>query len=140
MRTVPVWFYIIAALALLWNVMGAAAVIMNFMISPEDIAMLGPEQQQMYADTPSWSSYASLLAVLAGSLGCIALLMKKAWAYLAFIVSLLGLIIQDIGIFIVVDAISVMGVEVLIMQTIVFVIALALIWLAKRAIIKEWIS
>jgi len=140
MRTVPVWFYIIAALALLWNVMGAAAVIMNFMISPEDIAMLGPEQQQMYVDTPSWSSYASLLAVLAGSLGCIALLMKKAWAYLAFIVSLLGLIIQDIGIFIVVDAISVMGVEVLIMQTIVFVIALALIWLAKRAIIKEWIS
>lgn len=139
MNKAPTWFYIVAALALIWNLMGAAAVVMNFMITPEAIATLPAAQQQMYADTPAWSSYASLVAVFAGALGCIGLMLKKVWAYALFIVSLLALVVQDIGIFVVVDAVSVMGIEVLIMQGIVALIALALAFLARKAIVKEWI-
>lgn len=140
MNKVPTWFYLIAGLALLWNIMGAIAVIMNFMITPEEIALLPAAQQQMYADTPMWSSYGSLVAVAAGALGCLALLFKKTWAYPLFMLSVLGLILQNIGMFVVVDAVSVMGNTVLIMQSLVAVIAIALIFLAKHAIRQEWIK
>jgi hypothetical protein len=140
MNKVPTWFYVIAGVALLWNIMGAIAVIMNFMITPEEIAMLPAPQQQMYADTPMWSSYGSLVAVVAGAIACLALLIKKAWAYPLFMLSVLGLILQNIGIFVIVDAVSVMGNTVLIMQSLVAVIAVALIFLAKHAIRQEWIK
>ena len=140
MNKIPVWFYIVAILALLWNVIGAAAVVMNFMMTAEQIAALPPEQQQLYADSPAWSSYASLLAVIAGSLGCIALLLKKTWAQHLFIASLIGLIVQNIGIFVVVDAVAVVGITPLIMQGIVFLIAIGLLLLARHAEKREWLS
>jgi len=140
MNKIPIWFYVIAGVALLWNLLGAVAVGMNFMITPEAIASLPPEQQQMYANTPKWSSYASLIAVIAGSLGALALLLKKAWALPLFILSLIGLVIQNIGIFVIVDAAAVLGSSVLIMQGMVFLIAVGLILVSKSAIKNSWIS
>lgn len=140
MNKVPLWFNIVAMVALIWNLLGAVAVIMNFMIAPEAIAVLPAEQQRMYADTPMWSSYASLLAVFTGALGCVALLMKKAFAFPLFMVSIVGLVLQNIGIFVIVDAVAVMGISVLIMQGSVFVIAIGLLLLAKMAIKRGWVA
>lgn len=140
MNKSPLWFKIVAVVALLWNLLGAMAVIMNFMITPEAIAALPAAQQQMYADTPIWSSYASLLAVFAGALGCVALLMNKAFASPLFMLSIVGLVLQNIGIFVIVDAIAVLGSSVLIMQGSVFVIAIGLLLLAKMAIKQGWVA
>jgi len=140
MNKVPIWFNIVAAVALLWNLLGALAVAMNFMITPEAIAALPVEQQQMYADTPMWSSYASLLAVSTGALGCIALLLRKSIAIPLFTLSILGLIAQDIGIFVIVDAVAVLGSSVLIMQAGVAIIAIGLFFLAKMAKQRDWIA
>ncbi|MFT6267956.1 MAG: hypothetical protein ACJAVV_000761 [Alphaproteobacteria bacterium] len=139
MTKIPAWFYVLASVALLWNLLGGAAVIMNFIITTEAIASLPPEQQQMYADTPMWSSYGSLLAVITGSFGCLALLIKKAWAYPLFMLSIVGLVLQNIGIFLVVNAVAVLGETVLFMQAVVAVIAIGLLLLAKKAIKKAWI-
>ena len=138
MNKVPVWFYVVAGIALLWNLIGLAAVVMNFTMSAEQIAALPPEQQQLFAETPAWATYASLIAVITGSLGCIGLLIKKNWAQIMFIISILGLIAQDIGIFVIVDAVAVVGVVPLYMQTFVFVMAVALWWLARFAEKREW--
>lgn len=140
MQKIPAWFNVIAILALVWNLLGAAAVIMNFMITPEQISALPVEQQELYATTPSWSTYASLLAVLGGFLGSLLLLLKKAFSYWCFIASIVGLIGQDIGIFVLTDAIDVMGMSVIFMQIIVFVLALALLALSHHAIKQSWIK
>ena len=140
MNKSPLWLNIVAVVALLWNLLGAMAVIMNFMITPEAIAALPAAQQQMYAETPIWSSYASLLAVSAGALGCAALLMKKAFASVFFMLSIIGLVLQNIGIFVIVDAIAVLGSSVLLMQGSVFVIAIGLLLLAKMAMRRGWIT
>jgi len=140
MNKVPTWFYVVAGVALVWNLLGALAVIMNFLITPEQIASLPAEQQQMYADTPNWSGYASLVAVISGSLACLALLLKKAWAKPLFLLSIVGLIIQNISIFFITDAVSVLGLSVLFMQSMVFIIAIGLLLLAQHAIKNEWIS
>jgi len=140
MNKIPMWFIVVAVVALFWNLIGAAAVIMNFMLTPEVIAALPSAQQKMYADTPVWSSYASLLAVITGSLGCVGLLMKKAWAVPMFVLSIVGLIVQDIAIFIIVDAIAVLGNTVLFMQGGVAIIAIGLLFLARMAKQRDWIA
>ena len=38
MNKSPLWFKIVAVVALIWNLLGAIAVIMNFTITPEAIA------------------------------------------------------------------------------------------------------
>jgi hypothetical protein len=139
LEKVPVWFYVLAGVALLWNLLGAAAVILNFMMTPEAIASLPAEQQQLYLDTPNWSSYASLLAVVAGSLGCLALLIRQAAAYPLFILSIIGLVLQDIGIFLLTNAVAVLGSSVLVMQGFVMLIAIGLLFLAKRAKALLWL-
>jgi hypothetical protein len=139
MNKVPVWFIVFAVVALLWNLFGAAAVIINFMLTPEAIAALPAAHQQMYADTPMWSSYASLVAVFTGVLGSIALLMKKALALPLFLLSIAGLVLQNIGIFVVVDAIAVLGSIVLVMQGGIAV-AICLLLLTRIAIKRDWIT
>jgi hypothetical protein len=140
MNTTPVWFIVVAVVALLWNLLGAAAVIMNVMITPEAIAALPSAQQQMYADTPMWSSYASLVAVFTGALGYIALLMKKAFALPLFLLSIAGLVLQNIDIFVLVDAIAVLGSVVLVMQGGIAVVAIGLLLLTRMAIKRDWIA
>jgi hypothetical protein len=140
MNKSPLWFKIVAVVALIWNLLGAIAVIMNFTITPEAIAALPADQQQMYADTPMWASYASLLAVVTGALGCVALLLGKAFASPLFMLSIVGLVLQNIGIFVIVDAVAIMGISVLIMQGSVFVIAIGLLLLAKMAIKRGWVA
>ena len=140
MNKAPNWFIVVAVIALFWNLIGAGAVIMIFMITPEALASLPPEQQLMYADTPAWSSYASLVAVFAGAFGCVALLLKKAWATPLFILSIVGLTVQNIGIFVVVDALAILGMSVLIMQGLVALIAIGLLMLAKMAFKRSWIA
>lgn len=136
---VPVWFVILAGMALAWNLLGLAAVIMDFMMSAESIASLSEAQQQMYASRPAWSSFASLLAVTAGTFGCIGLVLKRTWARPILVLSLIGLIAQDIAFFVIMDAIGAYGIQVVIMQGIVFVIAVALLILAQFAMKKQWL-
>ena len=138
MNKAPTWFFVLAAIALAWNLLGAFAVIMNFMITPEEIAMLPLEQQQMYADSPKWATYASLVAVIAGSLGCLCLLLKKELSKPLFLLSIVGLVLQDIGIFVIVDAVSVMGSGVLFMQIFVFIMAVGLYFLSTIASRNGW--
>jgi hypothetical protein len=140
MNKVPIWFIVLSVVALLWNLLGAAAVIMNFLLTPEGVATLPPEQQQIYANTPFWASYASLAAVLSGTAGCIALLLKRAWASGLFMLSILALVIQDIGIFVVVDAVTLAGTSVVFMQGLVALIAIGLLLLARMASKRDWIQ
>jgi hypothetical protein len=140
MTRIPPWFHVLASVALFWNLLGAVVVIMSFMITPEAIATLPQEQQLLHTNIPVWSLYGSLLAVAAGSLGCLALLTKKAWAYPLFISSLVGLVLQNIGIFILVNGAAIVGTSGLFMQAFVVIIAIGLLLLSKKAIKRGWIS
>ncbi|MFT6737526.1 MAG: hypothetical protein ACJA0G_001665 [Kangiellaceae bacterium] len=140
MTRIPPWFHVLASVALFWNLLGAVVVIMSFMITPEAIATLPQEQQPLHTNIPVWSLYGSLLAVAAGSLGCLALLTKKAWAYPLFISSLVGLVLQNIGIFILVNGAAIVGTSGLFMQAFVVIIAIGLLLLSKKAIKRGWIS
>ena len=135
----PLWFTVVAAIALLWNLAGLFAVVADLRLSAADIAALPPRQQALYAARPMWAVVASLAAVVGGTLGCVALLLRKRWAMPLFIVSLAGLVVQDFGLFVVAGAGSSGDMVPIVMQGLVLVIAVALFALARRGIANSWL-
>jgi hypothetical protein len=131
----PIWFWIVSVLALIWNGLGVMAYLGRAFATEEMIAALPEEQQaEFLVEYPAWYTAAFAIAVFAGALGCLALLLRKKWAYTLFVLSALGAIIQHVYLFLNVDMPS------LIMPIMVIVVCLLLIWLAKSATTKGWIS
>ncbi|MBK6845971.1 MAG: hypothetical protein IPG88_27520 [Gemmatimonadetes bacterium] len=97
--TRPKWFMPVAIVALLWNLMGCAAYLMDVMLTPESVAAMSPDQRALYAARPIWAVALYAIAVWGGALGCVGLVMKKRWAKGPLLASLLGLIGQDIALF-----------------------------------------
>ena len=90
----PVWFWIVAGLALLWEAMGCYAYVSQVSMTEEAMAKLPAEQVAIWKAMPVWATAAYAIAVWAGLAGAIALLMRRKWAQPLFLVSLLGVIVQ----------------------------------------------
>ncbi len=139
MNKPPLWFTVLAVLALLWNLAGLFAVVADLRLSAPDIAALPLDQQALYSARPGWSVVASVVAVVGGTLGCIGLLLRRRWALPALAASLVGVVVQDIGIFVVAGAASVAGVVPVVLQAVVFAIAVGLLLMARRAVARSWL-
>jgi hypothetical protein len=136
----PLWFTLLVAIALLWNLAGLFAVIADLRLSAADIAALPAEQQALYAARPLWSVAASVVAVVGGTLGCLALLLRSRWSLALFYLSLAGVFAQDIGIFLVAGGARSGNSVAVVLQGLVLVIAIALIALARHASGKSWLA
>ncbi|SEM22972.1 hypothetical protein SAMN05428989_3436 [Pseudoxanthomonas sp. GM95] len=139
MKTSPRWFKGVAVVALLWNLLGCLAFAADLQLSPEDIAQLPQAQQALYAARPAWAIAATAAAVLGGALGCIGLLLGRAWALWLLVISLIGIVVQDIGLFVLVDGAHLAGPVAVVMQSLVLVIGIALLLLARRGIQRRWL-
>ena len=87
----------IAIAALVWNLLGLMAFVMQVFMSPEQVAALPPADRAVYVATPSWLTAAFALAVGGGVVGSIGLLLRQRWAVTAFAVSLAALVVQIAG-------------------------------------------
>ena len=96
---VPKWFRPVAIVALMWNLLGCAAYLADVSLKPEDVAKLSAEQQALYAARPAWSVAATATAVWFGALGSLGLLLRKRWAFGLLVLSLLGIVGQDVWLF-----------------------------------------
>lgn len=134
----PKWFKPVAIVALLWNLMGCAAYLADAMMSPEAVAQLTAAQQEMYAARPAWSVAMTAIAVWIGVLGSVGLIMRKSWAKPALLVSLLGVIGQDVWLFGLSDSGAAAGAAAYVLQGLVLVIAVALLLLANKAAARGW--
>ncbi len=99
----PNWFKPALWAALIWNLLGVFAFIMHLMMTPEMISKLPLDQQAAYSNVPLWSTIAFAVAVFGGTLGCILLLAKNAFATPTFALSLVAIFIQQFYNFIVIN-------------------------------------
>ncbi len=90
----PRWLLWAGIALLLWNLMGIGAFVSQFSMSPADIDKLPQIQRDLWAGMPGWAWMAYAIAVGAGTLGAIGLLMRKYWAALLFALSLIAVLIQ----------------------------------------------
>lgn len=140
MNKPPKWFVVVAIVALLWNLLGCFAFVSDLQISPQDLAKLSPAQQALYNARPGWAVAATALAVFGGSLGCIGLLLRKKWAFIVLLLSLVGILTQDFGLFVLVNGASLAGPVAVVLQTLVLAIAIGLVFLSRRAIARGWLA
>ncbi len=129
-------FWTIGAVALLWNVMGAA----NFFaqMNPDVLAAYRESERTIVEGRPAWATGAFAMAVFGGALGCLLLLLRKSVAYYLFIASLLGVIVtmaHTLG----VDVDFGLG-EILGIILMPLVVAAFLIWYSNLAQSRGWIS
>ncbi len=136
----PLWFTLVSAVAVLWNIAGLLAVVSDLRLSLGDVSHLSPAQQALYAARPLWSVASSILAVVSGTVGSVGLAIRRRWSITALIVSLLGVIGQDVSLLLMSPLASSVNRTAVVMQSMVVVVALALIGLAKRADQRQWLS
>lgn len=67
----------VAIVALLWNLLGCAALLTDVTLTPEDVVKMSPAQQALYESRPAWAVAATAVAVLGGALGRLGLLLCK---------------------------------------------------------------
>jgi hypothetical protein len=135
----PVWFWVISIVALLWYLMDTSAFFMRVLMTEEAIKAMPENQQHLYRDMPLWVNIAFACEVFGGTLGCIAILLKKKWALPLFTISILGTLAQTSNIWFLTDAISAMGAPAIVMPLVAIIIAAAMILFAKVAITKDWL-
>ena len=137
----PVWFWVIGVIALLWNLMGVNAYLQQAYQTDSFKAMYNtPELLEMVNNTPAWAIAAFAIAVFAGALGCISLLLRKSWAKPLFLLSLIGIVVQMIYNLFISKAMEVYGPGAALMPILVIVVGLFLVWYSKKAFTKGWIS
>ncbi len=134
---IPVWFWIIAGIALLWNVMGLYAFYTDMTITPEKLAALPADERGLYENEPLWAKIVFGGAVITGVLGSLGLLLRQGWAKTVLMLSVVFVLAQMAHGFMS-NAYSIMGSGTLIFAIVILVFALLLVWLAGVAKQKGW--
>ena len=137
MEQTPKWYMPTAIAALLWNLLGCGAYLRDVMLGPEDIARMTAAQQALYAARPAWSVAATAIAVWGGAAGCLGLILRKRWAMLLLVASLVAVIVQDAALFLLSGAAALPVAVVL--QGLVLLVAIGLVLLARKAAAQGWI-
>ena len=136
----PKSFYWIAGIALIWNLMGLGAYVSQVTMSPEVLAAMPDAERTLYESVPAWATAAFAIAVNAGALGCLLLLLKKALSLPVLILSLVGVLVQNFNTFVLMGALSVVGSAGAAASAAVVVVGVYLVWFANDAKAKGWLS
>ena len=134
------WFKPTVWTALVWNLLGVIAFIIQMMMTPEMISKLPLDQQAAYSNIPIWSTIAFAIAVLGGTLGCLFLLAKNSLAAPTFTLSLGAILIQQYYNFVVINSIELLGASAVFMPIFVIIIAVALLYLSIKAKQQGWLQ
>ena len=137
----PLWFWIVSVLALLWNLMGVMNYLGRAFMKEAIKAEMTPEQVSLMESTPAWVTAAFAIAVWFGAAGCIGLLLRKKWAKSALGMSLIGVLVQTGYGFFMTNASEVYSqTEAVIIPAMVIIIGVFLVFFARLAERRTWIS
>ncbi|MDZ7867847.1 MAG: hypothetical protein U5L02_01375 [Rheinheimera sp.] len=127
-------------LALLWNLMGLFVFWTDLNMTAEQIAAMPAAMQEVYQSRPLWSVLATAAAVIGGTLGTVLLLLRLPLAMPLLLISLLGVVLQDISFALNPAARALIDQTAIILQGLVLLIAVALLYLARVAGQRGWLK
>lgn len=137
---IPYWFWIVASLALVWNIMGVMAFVRTITLTSETLSVMSLAEQELYQKTPAWMNIIFAIATIGSALGCIALLLKKAVASYFFMVSFIAILIQMGNAFFIMDSTEGFGPGGIIMPILIIIVGFLLIVFSKKATADGWIN
>lgn len=137
----PAWFWIVAALALLWNLFGLAMFWMEMSMTPEQLAQLPEAQRVVHESLPGWVWGVDAVAVAAGTLGSLLLLLGKRLALPVFWVSLVAIVVLFGYCLFPGRMLELMPpAQALPMPILVTVVGALLVWFSRRSIARGWLA
>ncbi len=139
-QKIPVWYWIVSVLALLWNLLGVMMYLVQAYAPEMMMAGMSDAERELMQNIPAWVTAAYASAVFGGSAGSLGLLLRKTWAGILLWISWLGALVQFSHSFFMTDLIKVSGTGSIIGPVLILVIGLALIALARSARSKGWLS
>lgn len=138
---VPGWFRAAATLLLLWNLFGVWSLYTQYTMTPEAIAALPGAQRAMWQAMPGWLWIAYAVAVGAGTLGALLLLLRRRAAVPLFALSLVAVVVQFGVVLFPAGGLALMGpAQALPMPLTIIAVAALALWLSLRARRRGWIS
>ena len=137
--TLPVWFWVIAGAALVWNAFGVMSYLAHVTISDEALAAAPAAERALMENTPAWATSLFAVAVFTGVAGCVLLLLRKPLATTVFGVSLASASIQMFWWLFLTSSLTVYGLGGAVMPVLVIAIAVFLVWFSMSAKSKGWL-
>lgn len=132
-KKLPIFFWIITVVAILWNLLGVFHYLTEMFISPEQISAMKPEMQELYKNSPIYLKIFFGLGVFGGLLGSVGLIRRKSWAITFLLISLIAVILQFASSVLMTDALEVMGNSALILPAVIILFASFIFWYGRYA-------
>src|SRR4249920_761366 len=106
---VPVWYWVIAVVALLWNLMGCASFAMELFAQEAAMESMTADQKEWARSIPRWIYFVYALAISTGVAGSIGLFARKGWTITMFAICLVAVLVQMGYTMIIAGGLQVMG-------------------------------
>ena len=138
-RRVPAWYWAVAGAAGVWALIGCWSYLMQVTMGPAEWTRLPAEQQAVWRETPRWVMGIFAVAVWSGLAGAAGLLLRRAWARHAFLVSAVAVAAQFTAAAVVTPLLSLMGPQALAFPAFIFAAAAAQHLFARWATRRGWL-
>lgn len=135
---IPVWYWVAAIAALLFECLGCFFYLAEVRLTPEQIATLPLDQAAMLSARPAWYYAAFGTAVWVGLAGTVGLLLRRAWAVPALLISLVAVVVQFSAVLIVPEMRNVSS-DALLGPIVVIVICYGILMLGRLAKRRGWL-
>jgi hypothetical protein len=136
----PLWYWIIAGVSLLWNLIGCAFFSMEVFAQDAFMKSMTEEQKTWAKSIPGWIYFVYAAAVSTGVAGSVGLFLRADWTVLVFAISLAAVLIQMGYTMLVAGGLRVMGPSGAVMPGIVMFIAAALLVFSQYARSWNWLG
>ncbi len=136
----PVWFWIVGAIAVVWNLFGVLSYLGFVTMSDEALAALPEAQQALLTSYPAWVKGVFAVAVFAGVAGSLLLLLRKTMTVPVFGVSLAAVLLQMTWWLGFSGAVAVYGTGVIFMPALVIIAAGFFLWFSMNSKSKGWLG
>lgn len=136
----PNWYPWVAGLALIWMLFGIMAFAIDLMIDEAALNAMTMAQRTLYESRPIWLLGVYGIATGAGLVGAIGLIMRRTWALIPLVVSLVAVVLQFAYTTFALDAIALLGpVHALGFSLVIVTIGALVLWLGVHARAKGWL-
>ncbi len=137
-------FWIISVLALIWNGFGALQYLTLKLLTSETVVEAAGDDAEpilnAMQELPSWVTAAFAIAVWGGLLASILLLMRKKLAKTIFLISLIGIIVQEIYTVFLSGALETQGISAIALPVVILLVGIYLYYFSGKAATKGWIK
>lgn len=133
-------FWIIAVIALLWNLMGVFQFLASTVMLDAMIAELPEEQVDLFTSTPMWNTIIFAIAVFSGIIASITMLLRKKITVALFGISLIAVLIVQGYWLLATESLEIMGPTAAIMPLLVIIVSIFLYFYNKGAARNGWLT